>query len=165
MMADKKRSVRFDEIDIAIVEALRKSPRAHLREICKKITSAGLSASPETVRKRIGQLNKVVSFQPVPMAGAFDVEEAIILIKVKGAKASRNKIIAKLEAMHGFNIIELVGSFEIMARFIVKNCSNLGGIIDEIKGLPEVDELQQMFVSKSHTSISPLMKHLRKISE
>jgi len=161
-MIAQKKQVKLDNIGIIIIEELRKDPRISLREICCSLAKKGLKASAETVRKRIAQLKTIVRFQPVPLAGAFGVEEAILLIKMKGARTAKERLVSKLRELQGFNIIELVGQFDIMVFFVFKDCANLSRIMDAIKTMPEVEEVQQMFVSKSHTSISPLLRQLTK---
>jgi len=160
-MAKKNVDVQLDDMDICILEILRKNPRESLRCISKDLLRSKFKATPETIRKRISKLTKCVEFQIIPDMRVLGYDQAILLIKVRGGEGARKKVIEKISSK-GFNICETMGNFDILCYIPLKGSSELREIVDMIKNLPEVDDVTYLMMVEHHSSISPLLAHLKK---
>ena len=156
----KKTNVQLDNIDISILEILRKNPRESLRNISKDLTKFQFKATPETMRKRIIRLHQCIEFQPIPNMDILGYSQAILLIKVRGGQSARKKVIEEIKST-GFNICETIGSFDIICYFPLKKNSDLRNIVDMVKNLPEVNDVTYLMMAKHHTSISSLLNYLK----
>ena len=157
-MVDKKFSL--DDIDISLLEILRKNPRESLRKISKDLAKFQFKATPETIRKRIIQLYQCIEFQPIPNMELLGYDQAILLIKVRGGQSARKIVVEKIKST-GFNICETIGSFDIICYFPLRKNSDLRNIVDMVKNFPEVIDVTYLMMASHHTSISPLLAHLR----
>src|SRR3989338_7168829 len=133
------KEILFDDIDINIIEELKRNPRENLRRISQILKKKKILASPETIRKRINNLSKTISFQPMTNTTLYGLEVAVLFIKVKGSTDARRKIIEKLAQFGGYNIVESIGYCDIMFYITVHNSSELSEIVDSLKSLQDVD--------------------------
>jgi|GEM_PF-6585684 len=155
-----KKKISLDDIDICILEVLRKNPRESLRNISKYLSKRLFKATPETIRKRIQKLSNCIEFQAIPKLDVLGYDQAVLLIKVKGGENSRKKVINKIESK-GFNICETIGSFDILYYIVLKKNSDLREIVDMIRSLPEVSDVNYLMMAKHHSTISSLLRRLR----
>lgn len=162
MTKGTKKIIGLDDIDVVILEELRKNPRESLRTIEAFLKKRGLKATPETIRKRIKNLNKNIEFQLLPKFDVFGLDNIILLIKVRGAKKARKRVIEILHKVNGFGVAELIGSYDIIGFVAIKKGLELGKIIDSIKSLPEVEDVEYFLITKSHSAISHLLRQLKK---
>ena len=156
-----KKTIELDDINIAIVEELQKNPRESLRTISNKLHRQGISASPETIRKRINSLKGSIEFQLIPNFEVFGFDNAILLIKIHGANGSRKRVIDRLHKINGFGVAETIGEYELTGFIAVKGSSELGKAIDSIKSLREVEDVNYLLITKRHTSITRILNKLK----
>ncbi|HLD89179.1 MAG TPA: hypothetical protein VI894_03155 [Candidatus Nanoarchaeia archaeon] len=156
------KEILFDDIDINIIEELKRNPRENLRRISQILKKKKILASPETIRKRINNLSKTISFQPMINTTLYGLEVAVLFIKVKGSTDARRKIIEKLAQFGGYNIVESIGYCDIMFYITVHNSSELSEIVDSLKSLQDVDDVHHIIITKHHSSIAQLINKLRR---
>lgn len=157
-----KKIVELDDVDIAIIEELRKNPRESLRVISKKLNKQDLNASAETVRKRIENLKGSMEFQLMPDFDVFGLDNAVLLIKINGADKARKKVIERLYKINCFGVAETIGSYDLFGFTAIRSGPELGKIIDFIKTLPEVEDINYLLITKSHTTLTPVFHKLKK---
>jgi len=160
-MPKKTANIQLDDMDVCILEILRKNPRESLRCISKDLLRFKFKATPETIRKRISKLTKCVEFEIVPNMGVLGYDQAILLIKVRGGESARKKVVEKISSK-GFNICETMGTFDILCHIPLKGNSDLREIVDMIKNLPEVDDVTYLMMAEHHSSILPMLAYLKK---
>ncbi len=164
-MKKKRKSSKeifLDDIDINIIEELCKNPRENLRKISQILKKKNVLASPETVRKRIRNLFKYIYFQPFIETKAYGLEVAALLIKVKGSVDSRKKIIEKVSSLGGYNVAESIGSYDVMAYIAIQNASELSVLVDSLKSMQEVEDVNHIIITRHHSSLSQLLEKLKK---
>lgn len=159
-MTKKTANIQLDDMDVCILEILRKNPRESLRCISQGLLRFKFKATPETIRKRISKLAKCVEFQIIPNMRVLGYDQAILLIKVGGGESARKRVIEKISSK-GFNICETMGNFDILCYVPLKGNSGLREMVDMIKNLPDVDDVTYLMMVEHHSSISPLLAHLK----
>ncbi|MCA1814090.1 MAG: Lrp/AsnC family transcriptional regulator [Halobacteriales archaeon] len=147
----------LDARDAAILRALLPNPRASLREIVEAVRAEGMDISAETVRRRLLSLEKVVSFHPVPDLKALGMEGALLFVRVQGGAKARDKVVKRLVRWHPSNITETVGRYDIAATIPVRRPGDLAACVLDLRGLPEVQDIEYLLVSRS----TPLMDWVR----
>ena len=149
----------MDRIDKEILKMLKENPEIPFLEIAKKIDISSI-----TVQKRYEEMeNKGVLFGTTVMLDLSKIGfkgKAFLFIKTsKNSKVT--KMIKTFRQMPNlFLIVEIVGSFDLLAMVVFRDIADITKIVNEIKAVPYVEKVE---IALSNESIYPLRKEYTEI--
>lgn len=136
--------VNLDEVDLSIVNILKRNPRISVRDISKIIRK-----SPSTIVSRIRRLEKlgvIKGYSVLIDYGKLGYQlNAITLLQVDGAHLEEaERILASEPNVRA--VYDITGEFDVMIVSTFKNISELDAFIKRILKLP--------FIKRSVTNIA-----------
>lgn len=124
----------LDEIDIKIIEILKKDGRKPFVEIGKEL---GLSEGAVRRRIRILQEKGVIKRFTVELSKDYVINAVTFISFEKGDMA--RELVEKISNIPSVeSVYELTGRFDAMVMISAKNISDLNRCVDEIRGLEGV---------------------------
>jgi DNA-binding Lrp family transcriptional regulator len=136
----------MDEIDLCILKELVKDGQMPLSTIAKK-----LGVSPETVRIRYGKMRKerTITHGSVTIDLSKLGYQGKVFLMIKNApNHDKSKTINALKKIRNIFIIsEIIGDFEIIAIAPVKDLNGLKTLVNRIKKLPSVNQVEVTLIN------------------
>lgn len=157
----KFKNSKLDDLDLAIISELQKNPRESFKNISMNLEKIGFSTSSETVRRRVSNFIELINFLKFPDLHPLGLDNAILLLKTSQEKNVKKKIIQRLHELGGISIGETIGQYDIICHIGVKNNTELGDLIDELRGIEEIKEVEHLFITKTHNDSTNLFTKLK----
>ena len=149
----------MDRIDKEILKLLKEKPEMPFLEIANKI---GISSI--TVQKRYEEMaKKDVLFGTTVMLDLSKIGfkgKAFLFIKTSKNSKLKNLIETFRQIPNLFLIVEIVGSFDLLAITVFRDVADIIKIVNEIKAVPYVEKVE---IALSNESIYPLRKEYTEI--
>lgn len=149
----------MDIIDKKILKLLRENPKMSFLEIAKKI-----GISPITVQKRYEEMEKKdMLFGTTVMLDLSKIGfkgKAFLFIKTSKNSKVMEMIKTFRQMTNVFLIVEIIGSFELLAMVVFRDIREIIKVVNEIKAVPYVEKVE---IALSNESIYPLRKEYTEI--
>jgi len=149
----------MDKIDKKILKLLKENPKMSFLEIAKK-----LGISSITVQKRYKEMEKkdaifgttvMLDLSKIGFKG-----KAFLFIKTSKNSKMPEMIETFRQVPNLFLIVEIVGSFDLLALAVFRDIKSIIKIVNEIKAVPCVEKVE---IALSKESIYPLRKEYTEI--
>lgn len=137
---------KLDEIDIKIIQALKKNSRTSLSELSKE-----LGISKTAVKKRIEKLVKdgIITKFTIETGTGGGVK-ALVLVKTQPGTDSAS-IASQVSSHYNVDhIYEVTGDYDMVVLASAETIEQLNSVVDEIRRLPGVRETVTMIILKMH---------------
>ena len=149
----------MDRIDKKILKLLRENPNIPFLKIAEKI-----GISPISVQKRYEKMGKKdIIFGTTVMLDLSKIGfkgKAFLFIKTSKDSKLRDVVEAFHQIPNLFLIVEIIGSFDLLAMVVFRDITNIIKVVNEIKAVPHVEKVE---IALSNESIYPLRKEYPEI--
>lgn len=144
----------MDKLDKKILGVLRENPQMSFLEIAQKI-----GVSSITVQKRYAEMEKKGAlFGTTIMLDLSKIKfkgKAFLFIKTTKNCRLRDLVEAFRQMKNLFLIVELVGSFDLLAMVVFRDITHIINVVNNVKESPCVEKVE---IALSNESIYPLRK-------
>ena len=144
----------MDKLDKKILRVLRKNPQMPFLEIAQKI-----GVSSITVQKRYAEMEKTGAiFGTTIMLDLSKIKfkgKAFLFIRTTKNCRLRDVVEAFRQMKNLFLIVELVGSFDLLAMVVFRDITDIINVVNNVKESPCVEKVE---IALSNESIYPLRK-------
>ena len=157
---NSKKETRLDKEDTVILSGIVDNPRITLKELCKRLKTAGVSMSQEGVRKRLDIILKKISLVPLVDWKEFGLELLIVTANVVGGHSAKQKLIRHFKKAGCFICFEAFGAADIIAYFAIKASCEIPRIIDRLKEVEEIKSINYSVVAEQRLFNLNLFRNL-----
>ncbi len=138
---------QYNEVDFIILNEVVKDPRVTLVRLSDALNKHSYNLSLESIRKRLEVLTKNINFLPLVNWRSFNMELYEFRIKINGGNESKNKIMEHLKNAGSFLCYDTFGETDITAFFLIKKDLQISEVLDKLRGLDEIRQIQHILIT------------------